>query len=115
MKLLLKNAQIVNVFTDQLEAANVLIDDEKIAGVGQYSDEDADTVRDLSGKILCPGFIDGHIHIESSMLTAREGCQLLAEACRAEPVQVIGSRFVLYRRNDQKPCITLPAAGKPAE
>ena len=49
------------------------------------------------------------------MLTAREGCQLLAEACRAEPVQVIGSRFVLYRRNDQKPCITLPATGKPAE
>ena len=53
--------------------------------------------------------------LEASMLTAREGCQLLAEACRAEPVQVIGSRFVLYRRNDQKPCITLPAAGKPAE
>ena len=77
MKLLLKNAQIVNVFTDQLEAANVLIDDEKIAGVGQYSDEDADTVRDLSGKILCPGFIDGHIHIESTMLTPPE----LARVC----------------------------------
>lgn len=72
MKLLLKNAQIVNVFTDRLEEANILIDGEKIIGVGQYKDEDADTVRDLSGKIICPGFIDGHIHIESTMLTPAE-------------------------------------------
>ena len=77
MKLLLKNAQIVNVFTDKLETANVLIADEMIAGVGQYSDEDADSVRDLSGKILCPGLIDGHIHIESTMLTPPE----LARVC----------------------------------
>ena len=77
MKLLLKNAQVVNVFSDKLEAVNVLIADEKIAGVGQYSDEDADSVRDLSGKILCPGFIDGHIHIESTMLTPPE----LARVC----------------------------------
>ena len=72
MKLLLKNAQVVNVFTDRLEEANVLIDDEKIIGVGEYNDTDADTVRDLSGKIICPGFIDGHIHIESTMLTPAE-------------------------------------------
>lgn len=77
MKLLLKNAQIVNVFTDRLEEANILIDGEKIIGVGQYKDEDADTVRDLSGKIICPGFIDGHIHIESTMLTPPE----LARVC----------------------------------
>ena len=42
MKLLLKNAQIVNVFTDRLETANVLIDDKKIIGVGGYDDSDAD-------------------------------------------------------------------------
>lgn len=77
MKLLLKNAQIVNVFTDRLEEANILIDGEKIIGVGQYKDEDANTVRDLSGKIICPGFIDGHIHIESTMLTPPE----LARVC----------------------------------
>ena len=77
MKLLLKNAQIVNVFTDRLETANVLIDDEKIIGVGEYNDTDADTVRDLSGKIICPGFIDGHIHVESTMLTPPE----LARVC----------------------------------
>ena len=77
MKLLLKNAQIVNVFTDKLEACNILIDDEKIIGVGEYNDTDADMVRDLSGKIICPGFIDGHIHIESTMLTPPE----LARVC----------------------------------
>lgn len=77
MKLLLKNAQIVNVFTDKLEAANVLIDGKRIVGVGPYSDDDADFVRDLTGKILSPGLIDGHIHIESTMLTPPE----LARVC----------------------------------
>ena len=52
--------------------------------------------------------------LEASMLTAREGCQLLAEACQAEQVQSIGSRFVLYRRNSEKPRIELPADGKTA-
>lgn len=36
--------------------------------------------------------------LESSMLTAREACQALAEACGAEPVQAIGTKFVLYRK-----------------
>jgi hypothetical protein len=36
--------------------------------------------------------------LESAGLTAREACDMLAERCRAEPVQVIGSRFVLYRK-----------------
>ena len=71
-------------------------------------------IRQADEALRARELIKGRV-LEASMLTAREGCQLLAEACRAEPVQVIGSRFVLYRRNDQKPCITLPAAGKPAE
>ena len=44
---------------------------------------------------------------ENSLLTAREACDQLAEVCRAEPVQVIGSKFVLYKRNEQKPKIEL--------
>ncbi|MBR0161492.1 MAG: YhbY family RNA-binding protein [Oscillospiraceae bacterium] len=36
--------------------------------------------------------------LESSMLTAREACELLAEACGAEPIQAIGTKFVLYRK-----------------
>ena len=45
--------------------------------------------------------------LENSMLTAREACDALAEACRAEPVQVIGTRFVLYKRRDKEPKIEL--------
>ena len=38
--------------------------------------------------------------LESSMLTSREACEALAEACHAEPVQAIGTKFVLYRRKE---------------
>lgn len=72
MKTLLKGGTVVNVFTDELQKANVLIDGEKIAGVGDYSEEDADFARDVSGKYICPGFIDGHIHIESTMMLPAE-------------------------------------------
>ena len=72
MKTLLKGGTVVNVFTDELQKANILIEDEKIIGVGDYSDTDADCVHDISGKYVCPGFIDGHIHIESTMMLPAE-------------------------------------------
>ena len=50
--------------------------------------------------------------LENSMLTAREACDRLAATCRAEPVQVIGSKFVLYKRNEQKPKIELVKKAK---
>ncbi len=77
MKTLLKNGTVVNVFTDELEMCNVLISDDKIIGVGDYTDDDADIVEDVSGKVICPGFIDSHIHIESTMLTPAQ----FAKAC----------------------------------
>lgn len=72
MRLLLKNGTVVNVFTGELEKNNILIEDKKIIGVGDYFDEEADVVEDISGKFVCPGFIDGHIHIESTMLIPSE-------------------------------------------
>ena len=45
--------------------------------------------------------------LESSLLSAKEACAALAEACAAEPVQFIGSKFVLYKRNDADPIIEL--------
>ena len=72
MKTLLKGGTVVNVFTDELQKANILIEDEKIIGVGDYSDTDADCVHDISGTYVCPGFIDGHIHIESTMMLPAE-------------------------------------------
>ena len=64
-ELVLKNANIVNVFINALEKADVAIEDGIIVGIGEYEGE---TEIDLEGKYLCPGFIDGHIHIESSFL-----------------------------------------------
>ena len=85
MKTLLKNGTVVNVFTDELEKVNVLIEDDKIIGVGDYTDSEADMVEDVSGKYICPGFIDGHIHIESTMLTPSE----LARLCVANGTTTI--------------------------
>ena len=77
MKTLIKNGLVVNVFTDEVKKADVLIEDKKIIGVGDYSGVDADVVENADGKYICPGFIDGHIHIESTMLTPSE----LAKIC----------------------------------
>lgn len=72
MKTLLFGGTVVNVFTDELEKANVLLEDDKIIGIGNYLPTDADKVEDVSGKYICPGFIDGHIHIESTMMLPSE-------------------------------------------
>lgn len=70
MKTLIKGGTVVNVFTDELVKENILIEDGVIIGVGDY--EDADVIENAEGKFICPAFIDGHIHIESTMLTPRE-------------------------------------------
>lgn len=72
MKTLLKNGTVVNVFTDSLCEKDVLIEDGVIIGVDSYTDTEADHVEDVTGKYICPGFIDGHIHIESTMMTPTE-------------------------------------------
>jgi RNA-binding protein len=45
--------------------------------------------------------------LESALLSAREACEALSEACKAEQVQVIGNKFVLYKRNESEPKIEL--------
>jgi len=64
--LVLKNAQVINVFTGEILEQDVGISEGRIAGLGQYYGHQE---LDLDGRYLCPGFIEGHIHIESSMLT----------------------------------------------
>ncbi|MBT8763123.1 adenine deaminase [Desulfohalobiaceae bacterium Ax17] len=65
--LLLKNGQVVNVFTGEIVRADVAVAGGLIIGVGEgYS---ALETIDLDGRFVCPGFIDGHLHIESTMLT----------------------------------------------
>lgn len=64
--LLLANAKVVNVFTGEIEPGNVAICGDRIAGIGDY--HQAKQVIDLAGKYLAPGLINGHTHLESSML-----------------------------------------------
>ncbi len=64
-ELLLKNARVVNVFSGNIHPADVAIYRTRVVGLGDYR---ARKVIDLQGQYLCPGFIDGHVHIESSML-----------------------------------------------
>ena len=63
--LLLANAKIVNTFVGEIEQGDVAIFRDRIAGVGDYQ---ANQVIDLEGKYLAPGLINGHTHIESSLL-----------------------------------------------
>jgi len=64
--LILAGAGVVNVFNGRIEAGNVAIYRDTIAGVGDYTE--AVEVIDLGGRFLAPGLINGHTHIESSML-----------------------------------------------
>ncbi len=64
--LLLKNARVVNTFIGEIEQADVAIYGDRIAGVGNY--DRATEIIDLKGTFLAPGLINGHTHIESSML-----------------------------------------------
>lgn len=50
--------------------------------------------------------------LENSMLSPREACDALCEKCKAEGVQVIGSKFVLYKRNEKEPKIEFPKESK---
>jgi adenine deaminase len=68
--LLLTNAKIINTFTAEIEKSNVAISHGRIAGIGDYSQ--ATQKIDLKGKYLAPGLINGHIHIESSLLHIAE-------------------------------------------
>lgn len=62
----LKNANIINVFTNEIIPGDVALYNGKIVGIGEYSGEKE---IDLEGKYLSPSFIDGHVHIESSMVS----------------------------------------------
>ena len=75
-ELVLKNARVINVFTNEIEQADVAIRQGVILGVGHYTGE---TELDLQGKYVCPGLVDGHIHIESSIpiIIPRRPCMSL--------------------------------------
>ena len=65
-----RGARILNVFTGELETGDIAIYRKRIAGIGEYSQ--AEEVLDATGLIALPGFIDAHMHIESSMVVPRQ-------------------------------------------
>ena len=67
--LLFKNARVVNVFSGEIHPAHVAVEDGRVVGFGDYK---ARKIINLRGAYLAPSLIDGHFHVESSMLTAAE-------------------------------------------
>ena len=68
-ELVLKNANVVNVFTGEVIKGDVAIAEGIVVGVGQFEGIEE---RDMEGKYLCPGFIDSHLHLESTLVTPSE-------------------------------------------
>ena len=67
--LVLKNATYVNVFSNELCRGDIAVAEGLIVGMGQYRGR---VEADVSGKIVLPGFIDAHIHLESSLVSPKE-------------------------------------------
>ena len=105
--LLIKNARLVNVISGEIHPANIAIVDGRIVGFGDY---DAEETIDIDGEYLAPSFIDGHIHIESSMLTVPEFAKAVVPlgtgAVVADPHEFAnvlgldGIRYVLEEREN---------------
>ena len=87
--LILKNGSIVDVFNQDIYKGDVAIKGSKIIGTGSY---DGDKEIDCSGLFIVPGFIDAHVHIESSKVIpqvfSRELIKKGVLACIADPHEI---------------------------
>ncbi|MCU0613422.1 MAG: adenine deaminase, partial [Candidatus Eisenbacteria bacterium] len=100
--LLLTNARVVNVLSGEVHQTHVAVHHGRIAGFGLY---EAQRVEDLGGSYLCPGLIDAHVHLESSMVTPSEFARAVVPhgttAVVADPHEIAnvlgldGVRFIL--------------------
>jgi len=68
-ELVLKGGDVVNVFSGEVYSADVAIDSGRVIALGEFKGK---TEADVSGRVVCPGFFDSHVHIESSMVTIPE-------------------------------------------
>ena len=106
--LVLKNGRIVNVLSCEIHDGDVAIAGDRIAGIGEYAGKE--TV-DLAGQYICPGFIDGHVHIESSMLSVPEFAKVVVAhgttAVITDPheiANVMGAEGVRFMLSSSKYC-----------
>ena len=105
--LVLKNGRLVNVFSGEIYPADVAIAHGRVLGWGDYA---AKVVVALKGQFICPGFIDGHVHIESSMVTPAQFARAVVPAGTttviADPHEIAnvlgleGVRYILRASDD---------------
>lgn len=70
VELVLRGGQLINVFSGEIEQADVAVDDGVVVGIGgEYAGR---TEIDVAGRYLCPGLLDGHMHVESTQVTVPE-------------------------------------------
>ncbi len=105
---LLANGRLVNVLTNEIYPADIAVASGRIAGIGTY---EADEVVDLAGQYVCPGFIDAHVHIESSMLSVPEFSSLVVTrgttAVVTDPhelANVLGTEGIRFILSSSKYC-----------
>jgi adenine deaminase len=105
-ELSLKNGRLVNVLSGEIHRADIAVADGYVVGIGDY---DAKEVVDLKGAYLCPGLMDGHVHIESSMLRIPEFARVVVPhgtttvvADPHEIANVLGLDGILYMMESSK-------------
>lgn len=114
--LVIRNARILNVFTGETEEGEIGVKDGVIVGIGKgYK---ALQSYDAAGKILLPGFVDSHIHVESTMLTPEEFARLvvphgtsaivadpheLVNVCGVEGAEYVAEAFSRIRMGETSP------------
>ncbi len=106
--LVLRNGRIVNVLSCEIHDGDVAIAGDRIVGIGRYEGRQ---VEDLRGQYICPGFIDGHVHIESSMLSVPEYARLVCTrgttAVVTDPheiANVLGAEGIRFMLSSSKYC-----------
>ncbi|HNO77437.1 MAG TPA: adenine deaminase [Phycisphaerae bacterium] len=106
--LVLRGGRIVNVLSNEIHGGDVAICGDRIVGIGQY---DGKEIVNLDGQFICPGFIDGHVHIESSMLAVPEFAKVVSVhgtvAVVTDPheiANVMGTEGIRYMLSSSKHC-----------
>lgn len=79
-----------------------------MVGKGEITDN---IITQASDALKARELIKGKV-LENSSYSSKEAACLIAEKCKADVVQVIGSKFVIYKRNNEKPVIVLPKSNK---
>jgi len=104
--IVLKGGSVVNVFSGEIYEADVALLGSRIAGLGAYSGR---TDIDVKGKYICPGLIDGHVHIESSMVSVPEFARVVVPLGTTSVVvdpheiaNVLGSEGILFMLKSSK-------------